>query len=301
MSNRTDNASLTYLQVSRAIPVTTGHTYLWVAARWYRTHPTAYVRQQRSNAAQRSGLSPANAGHSSVQTLTCTGISRRRRWQTSACPAAALTRAHAPARTGGVGASGVECLVLTPVPPRNQRTTRSPSVCMCNHVPVSTRLHIVVSDELLVKIDAARGPGQPRGDFIRRALVFALGHHLTQGERERLYGVGAVERALGDDTHGSGALEPADRRGVDAATHTRVSPSPTRAASVRGASEPSAPAEPLEDRPDAIEAAPNRKQGCPQHSRAGQVESRGRWYCKQPGCVAIVGSDGSWLTRPTTV
>lgn len=47
---------------------------------------------------------------------------------------------------------------------------------MCYDVLVSTRLHIVVSDELVARIDAALGVGQPRADFIRRAVEQALGH-----------------------------------------------------------------------------------------------------------------------------
>jgi hypothetical protein len=40
--------------------------------------------------------------------------------------------------------------------------------------PVSTRLRMVVSDELLVRIDAARGVGQSRADWLRRAIEQAL-------------------------------------------------------------------------------------------------------------------------------
>jgi hypothetical protein len=135
---------------------------------------------------------------------------------------------------------------------------------VCNDVPMSTRIHIVVHDLLLEEIDARLGPGQPRADWIRRVLWREVGRFHGEATADHR---SARQRALADDTHGSGALE----RGVDAATYTRDIPSPARAATVRGASEPSAPAELL-------------PRACPEHPDAGRMKSGGDTYCAYPLC-----------------
>lgn len=40
---------------------------------------------------------------------------------------------------------------------------------------MSRRVHVVMDDELVAAIDGAKGPGQSRGDWIRRALEEASG------------------------------------------------------------------------------------------------------------------------------
>lgn len=92
---------------------------------------------------------------------------------------------------------------------------------MCYDVPMSTRLHIVMPDGLLARIDAALGPGQPRADFIRRAVEQALGEPIgsTHG---------------GDDGQGRG--EPRDGRGAEA--RTVVSPATVPAPAERHRRQP---------------------------------------------------------------
>lgn len=64
-------------------------------------------------------------------------------------------------------------------------------VLVCMHM--AAQLHITLSDELLGRIDAARNEGQPRADWVRRAVEFRL---------EVLSKNVAVERASGGSSGG---------------------------------------------------------------------------------------------------
>lgn len=44
------------------------------------------------------------------------------------------------------------------------------ALCWCYVVPMSTRMHITVEDELLAQIDAAKHPDVSRASFVRRAI-----------------------------------------------------------------------------------------------------------------------------------
>ena len=54
---------------------------------------------------------------------------------------------------------------------------------MCHDVLMSTRIHIVVDDELLAAIDEKRGD-VPRSAWCRTALKFASSHYISRAEFE---------------------------------------------------------------------------------------------------------------------
>lgn len=49
-----------------------------------------------------------------------------------------------------------------------------------------TRIHVVMSADLVARVDAARREGQSRGDWVRRAVERALGDGQDGGAREAL-------------------------------------------------------------------------------------------------------------------
>jgi rRNA maturation endonuclease Nob1 len=93
-------------------------------------------------------------------------------------------------------------------PPR----TGSESRVVCNGVPMSTRVHIILSDATLERLDELRGR-EPRSSFVRHLIE----QRVSKPDPET---VAWAKQAL-DDLDEAGQLPPAPKR-------TPERPSPTR-------------------------------------------------------------------------
>lgn len=133
---------------------------------------------------------------------------------------------------------------------------------------MSTRLHIVVSDELLVLIDEARGD-VPRSSWIRRSIEYRMARQWAGDDVKRR----AVEQALGETSPCEGGSHQSP-------------PAPAEQPRVEGRS--------LDDlglvRASAVKPKRGSRSsgGCALHPAAGRTESRGAWWCAEPGCTRSV-------------
>ena len=106
---------------------------------------------------------------------------------------------------------------------------------------------MVVPDGLAARIDAARGVGQSRGDWLRRAAERAL--EVSSPETSGIERVAPVTPAPAE------LLDSEDVLNDEFAEDVRADEDALRARGV-----------------------------CPWHPDAGRTRSRGWWWCAEPGC-----------------